>query len=231
MPAGTDERDDSPRQSRSRMSEVYDEIASHFSETRAYPWPEIEAFLDETADSPAVALDIGCGNGRHTALLADIADTVVGLDVSRALLGEARQKMATDGWSGHLLQGDAARLPLATDSVDVAVYVATLHHLPDRETRRASLSELNRVLAPGGRALVSVWSTAHDRFDTDAESGFDTTIDWTLPGGETVPRFYHIYAPAEFERDLESSGLTVESARISSGNCYGTVRAPATRRQ
>jgi len=70
---------------------------------------------------------------------------------------------------------------------------------------------------------VSAWSTAHDRFD--AEDGFDTTVDWTLPGGETVPRFYHIYAPAEFEADVADSDLEPVDFEVSSGNCYATVRA------
>jgi hypothetical protein len=81
------------------------------------------------------------------------------------------------------------------------------------------------VLADGGAALVSAWSTAHDRFDApvDAETGFDREIDWTLPGGETVPRFYHVYAPAEFDADLAASDLAVLDSRLSSGNCYAVV--------
>lgn len=215
--------------SRSQMQAVYDEIASHFSKTRAYPWPEVEAFVgdvDDRANAPVVGLDVGCGNGRHAALLAAVVDRVVALDVSRDLLAEARTKMVEDNWRAHLVQGDAASLPLETDCVDLAVYVATLHHLPERETRVESLAELRRVLTTSGRALVSAWSTAHDRFDVDSgtQDGFDTTIDWTLPGGKTVPRFYHIYAPAEFEEDLRASGLTVEDVFVSSGNCYAVVR-------
>jgi ubiquinone/menaquinone biosynthesis C-methylase UbiE len=118
---------------------------------------------------------------------------------------------------------DAARLPVRDSRVDLAVYVATLHHLPTRELRVRSLRELGRVLAPGGRALVSAWSTEHDRFDGH-DTGFDTTVDWTLPDGETVGRFYHIYDPEEFDADLERAGLTVESSVVSSGNCYATVR-------
>jgi ubiquinone/menaquinone biosynthesis C-methylase UbiE len=224
---GGNRGDDSPVQTPHDLREVYDEIASHFSETRAYPWPEIESFLDAIdGRSASLGVDVGCGNGRHTELLADVTDTVIGLDVSRGLLQEARAKMAEDGWIGQLLQGNAAELPLDSGTVDVAVYVATLHHLPNRETRVRSLRELDRVLGDDGRALVSAWSTAHDRFDTDGdeETGFETTIDWTLPGGETVPRFYYIYAPAEFERDIRESGLTIEESYVSSGNCYAAVR-------
>ena len=210
----------SEHRSPGRVHEVYDKIAAHFAETRHHAWPESREFLD--GRSGTVGLDIGCGNGRNTELLAGQVDRALGLDASRVLLGEARSRVEE---TVELLQGDAARLPVGTDTVDIALYIATLHHLPDRETRRASLAELARVLAPGGRALVSAWSTAHDRFDADADdpTGFDTTVGWTLPDGETVPRFYHIYAPAEFEADLDASRLTVEETWLASGNCYARV--------
>ncbi len=205
------------------VRETYETIAEHFSETRAHPWPEVETFVSDASPVP-VGLDLGCGNGRHAEVLRDRSKIVVGLDASRSLLGEARDRL--DGEWSRLVQGDAGRLPLRSDSVGLAVYVATLHHLPGRELRRESLNELARVLGPDGRALVSVWSTAHDRFDAnaDAEVGFDTTIDWTLPDETVVPRFYHIYAPQEFEADLADSNLQVENIRVSSGNCYAEVQ-------
>jgi ubiquinone/menaquinone biosynthesis C-methylase UbiE len=215
---------------RLRVRQVYDEIATHFSKTRAYPWPEVEAFLDgsgaDAGGASSVGLDVGCGNGRHAGPLGEVVEQVVALDASRGLLLEARGRSTENGWDASLVQGDAAGLPLAAGSADVALYVATLHHLPDRETRVRSLDELSRVLAADGRAFVSAWSTAHDRFDApaDAETGFDTTVDWTLPGGETVPRFYHIYAQAEFEADLEAAGVRIEESFVSTGNCYAVVR-------
>ncbi|PSP46562.1 SAM-dependent methyltransferase [Halobacteriales archaeon QH_1_68_42] len=201
---------------RAAVRATYDRIGAHFAKTRANPWPEVEDFLDGRAGG--VGLDIGCGNGRHTALLAECCDRAVGLDASRALLDVAREQAYAQS---SLAQGDAGRLPLASGSVDLAVYVATLHHLPTRAGRIASLTDLARVLAPGARALVSAWSTDHDRFDAD--EGFDTTVDWTLPGGETVDRFYHIYDAEEFRADLRESGVAVRSVRVSSGNCYAVV--------
>ena len=213
--------------SRADVRDTYERIGSHFSKTREYAWPEVEAFVEDQATSGR-GLDVGCGNGRHTALLAAHLDHVVGLDASAELLAAARDRVP-DGVG--LLQGDAAALPLDEDCVDLGLYVATLHHLPTRSGRVDSLDELARVLDPGGRALVSAWSTAHDRFDAspDADAGFDTTVDWTLPGGETVPRFYHVYAPAEFERDVAASALTLVSLEVSSGNCYGVVEPEGKR--
>lgn len=233
------------------VKRTYDRIADHFASTRAYPWPEVTAFLrpdatdavsrldDDAADAlvggaapplegtgrdgTGVGLDVGCGNGRHAEPLSSVVDRVVGIDVSAELLRTARRRARERGADRrpHLLQADAASLPMRSGTVDVAVYVAALHHLRPRARRVASLSELSRVLVPGGRALVSAWSTAHDRFD--AESGFDTTVPWTLPGGESVPRFYHIYDPAEFAADIGESGLRTVAATVSSGNCYAVV--------
>jgi SAM-dependent methyltransferase len=231
MDGGADDLD----RARRTVRDTYDDIAAHFASTREYPWPEVEAFL---ADAPSgrLGVDVGCGNGRHAEPMAERVDRVVGVDVSRGLLDAARER----AFDVELLQGDAAGLALADDCADLAVYVATVHHLPDRASRVRSLDELARVLAPGGRALVSAWSTAHDRFDAESvpaseagggspdeqrESGggFDTTVAWTLPGGETVPRFYHVYDPAEFRADVADSALALDGFEVSSGNCYGEV--------
>ncbi|ESS04866.1 MAG: methylase involved in ubiquinone/menaquinone biosynthesis [uncultured archaeon A07HR67] len=203
---------------------TYDRIATHFSKTRKYAWPEVETFLAGRAAERG--LDVGCGNGRHTELLADHAPRCLGVDLSRELLREAASRASERGFDDRaaFVHGDAARLPVSTDAVDLAVYVATIHHLSPRAARLRSLNELARVLRSDGVALVSAWSTAHDRFDRD--EGFDTAVDWTLPGGETVPRYYHIYDPAEFDADLADSDLTVVDVSVSSGNCYGVVRAP-----
>jgi len=206
------------------LQAVYDRIATHFAQTREYAWPEVESFIRDERDRRGEldrTLDLGCGNGRHAQLLAEDGAEVVGLDVSRGLLAEARQRATAREFSVDLVHGDAGRLPFKTDQFSQVVYVATLHHLPTREARRASLSEVGRVLEPGGRGLISVWSTAHDRFE--ATEGFDTTVDWTLPGGESVGRFYHIYDPQEFREDLDAAAIEVVDCRVSSGNCYAVV--------
>ena len=202
---------------------TYDRIASHFSKTREYAWPEIEEFLD--GRSGAVGLDLGCGNGRHAEVLAAHTDRTIGVDASRGLLTEAADRSLERGFPLDLVTGDAGTVPLQASAVDLAVYVATIHHLRSRERRLASLNELARVLAPGGHALVSAWSTAHTRFEDEETdgTGLDTEVDWTLPGGKTVPRYYHVYDPKEFDRELAASELVVESSEVSSGNCYAVV--------
>ncbi|MFT4957228.1 MAG: tRNA (uracil-5-)-methyltransferase TRM9 [Halobacteriales archaeon] len=210
--------------SRNGVRQTYDRIATHFSATREYPWPEVEAFLADR--SGRIGFDAGCGNGRHAELLQDHVDRVIGLDVSRGILDTARLRATDRNFEVDLLQGDAISLPIESDRVDLAISIATIHHLPSRAGRQESLGELARVLAPSGVSLVSAWSTAHDRFDASRtdDAGIDTTLEWTLPNDETIDRYYHIYAPAEFEADLNAGGLEIESSFLSSGNCYAVVR-------
>ena len=215
---------DSEERAAGSVQAVYDRIADHFASTRAYAWPEVESFVTAVADHDGLgrALDLGCGNGRHTELLAEHGADAIGVDVSRGLLSAAATRQREHGFAAALVQGDAATLPFADATVDQIVYVATLHHLRPEATRRQSLAELGRLLRPGGLALVSAWSTAHDRFD--AETSFDTTVEWTLPGGETVDRYYHIYDPDAFRAALNAvESIEPLVVTVSSGNCYGIV--------
>ncbi len=204
------------------VRETYDRIGRHFAQTRANPWPAVERFVADS-ETVAVGLDLGCGNARHAELLTERAERVVGIDVSRAVLETARKRSQKERFDIELCQADVTTLPISAHAIDLAVYIATIHHLPTRKARIESLNELARVLAPGGRALVSAWSTTHDKFRR--KEGFDTTVDWTLPGGETVPRYYHIYDSAEFESDMRKSELGVEEVFEERGNCYAVVRA------
>lgn len=207
--------------SRRGVRATYDQIAGHFAKTRPEPWPEIADFLDGRTGTKG--LDIGVGNGRHAELLADHVVSVFGLDLSVAALRTGLDRADQRGFQLSAVQGDAASLPFVNDAFDLAVYIATVHHLPTRDLRVRSLNELARVLDPAGAAIVSAWSTTHPRFSRD--TGFDTTIDWSLPDGETVERYYHIYDPGEFREDVASSDLTIEESFVSSGNCYAIVES------
>lgn len=206
---------------RTDVRDTYDDIASHFAKTRPDPWPPIEQFLADRRGT--IGLDIGTGNGRHAEVLAPCVQRVLALDISREALRTAITRANTKNFTIEPVLADAASLPIHPGTIDLAVYIATLHHLPTSTLRRTSLNELARVLTPDGTALVSAWSTRHESFERT--NSFDTTIDWTLPDGTRVGRYYHIYDPAEFSADLAASDLQIQETFIERGNCYGIVTA------
>jgi SAM-dependent methyltransferase len=104
------------------------------------------------------ALDIGCGTGRSLVGLAPTIPescTVVGLDVfdNRIILGNAPLLAQRNGRKAGIdvspVAGDAARLPVATDSQDVLTACRVLHDLPAADAER-TLREAHRTCAPDG---------------------------------------------------------------------------------
>lgn len=200
---------------------TFDAIAEEFAATRRDPWPAVEDWV-AARERGDVALDLGCGNGRHLPVLAERYGRPVGCDASRELLSLVPDRFAT-------VRGDLNALPLEDGVADAAVCIAALHHLPDRETRLGALAEIARVLAPGRRCLVSVWAIEHPRFDGERDEirsrGGDVTVPWTTDDGETHERFYHIYEREEFETDLAAAAPRTDRVWSHEGNHYAEIRA------
>lgn len=96
-------------------------------------------------------LDVACGEGYGSALLATRAARVVGIDVSQPAVDHARRAYAGIA-NLEFVRASCARLPLADASVDLAVSFETLEHL---EPQPEFLAELARVLKPGGILVLS----------------------------------------------------------------------------
>lgn len=96
-------------------------------------------------------LDIACGEGYGSALLARTAGSVVGVDVSPAAVAHASKAYA-DRTNLRYVEGSCTAIPLPDASVDVAVTFETLEHIEGQE---AFMAELARVLTPEGLLLLS----------------------------------------------------------------------------
>ncbi len=96
-------------------------------------------------------LDVACGEGYGSALLAKVAARVTGVDVSGEAVEHARR---TYGSAGNLefVRASCTRLPLADASTDLAVSFETLEHI---EGQGEFLDELARVLRPDGVLVLS----------------------------------------------------------------------------
>jgi len=126
------------RSSFDRLAPVWDENRS------ADAFAPVQAAIDALDEAPARVLDIGTGTGAVAALAAarfPNAD-VVGVDVSERMIEQARRKV---GARVRFHVADAERLPFADDSFEL---VTLGNMIP-------FFDEIERVTAPGGRALFS----------------------------------------------------------------------------
>jgi SAM-dependent methyltransferase len=96
-------------------------------------------------------LDVGCGAGHLVRALAALGARPVGLEITAEQLAPA---LAADDGSGiRYVVGRAQALPLPDDSLDVVVFMRSLHHVPVPEQFTA-LTEARRVLRPGGQVYI-----------------------------------------------------------------------------
>ena len=133
----------------------YDAIAHLYDEPRRDHAPDrlLEKFLAERRSGPSAdvrVLDVGCGTGKQ--LASNRARfgkmTLVGVDRSAGMLRIARAREAGVAW----IQGDAQALPVGSRTVDYATNQFSYPHISDKTQ---FVSEIFRVLRPGGRLLIA----------------------------------------------------------------------------
>ena len=149
-------------------------------------------------------LDLGCGFGRHAFEAARRGADVVALDAGRdevegvvatfVAMAQAGE-LPADGVHVAVVQGDALHLPFPEATFDRVICSEVLEHIPDD---LAAMTELTRVLRPGGTMAVTV-----PRF-------FPELVNWALsdeyhlvPGGHV-----RIYRRSVIVSRLASAGLT-----------------------
>lgn len=210
----------------SYVHEVYEEISTHFNETRHKQWPNVAKFLD-TLKLGDILLDVGCGNGKY--LQAKKGVFKIGCDRSHGLINICRNK------GFEVVVSDCLCLPYRDRSVDAAISIAVIHHLSTRERRKQAISEIARVLKPNGRCLIYVWakeqekgsiSSAYLKYSTGKRSvgpscaeqmteygvmlpihenrtkfaSSDMLVPWKRKGGGNFLRYYHVFEEGELER-------------------------------
>jgi SAM-dependent methyltransferase len=146
--------------------------------------------LAATMSSGKRVIDIGCGEGYGPSLLSRNAADVLGIDIAPEVVSHASGTYGRPGLSFEVM--DVNRLQAAPGSFDLAVSLQVVEHLLDES---GYFSEITRVLAPDGSALI----TTPNRL----------TIS---PGSEEPINPFHLreYTPGEFEEVLSGYFRSVE---------------------
>jgi len=133
------------------------------------------------------ALDLGCGEGRHTIHLARRGYDVTGLDLEPLALREAKARARQSGVQARFVAGNALDLRFPEGSFDLVLDYGCFHHVVARDWPRYR-REIARVLKPRGHLLLSVFSMKFRHY-----AGEPRTRNWLVHRNH----YDHFFAPAE----------------------------------
>ena len=144
----------------------------HFNDGAGYErmmgkWSRLagEVFLDWLKPPSGLRwIDVGCGNGAFTELLAErcAPAEIQGIDPSEPQLAFARSRHSAD--IAQFRQGDAMALPFADNSFDAAVMALVIFFVSDPA---AGVAEMARVVRPGGSVTSYAWDMENGGFPNE----------------------------------------------------------------
>lgn len=163
-----------------RVASFYDQadIACRFNASRSLSDEVLDQWVERIGRQigparRAVAVDLGCGTGRFTGVLArHFAEMVIGIDPSAPMLAAAAAQSA-GGKGVHFVRAAAERLPLARSSADLVFLSMVYHHFADDGR---ALASIRRVLRPGGCFCVrtctaeNLYTYVYQRFIPEARA-------------------------------------------------------------
>lgn len=193
----------------------YEEISDDFNQTRKSDWKEFNLFLDYIKNRDHLA-DLGCGNGRfYNFLKKHRKINYIGIDNSKALLKHARKELK----EVKFVEGSLLELPLKNNSIDVAVAIASLHHIPSKKLRKKTLEEIFRVIKLNGLAIITVWNLFQAKYkkyiwksrlrhilSLGKYDSRDTFIPWGKTG---VKRYYYAFKAVELKKLLAQNNFKI----------------------
>jgi SAM-dependent methyltransferase len=181
---------------------------AHAYESGRHGWPTVGVspmvgrFLRSAKGRGSRALDIGCGEGRHSAAFAQSGFVAVGVDLESKALVRARAALNGSPTRPSFLQANVFALPFTAGTFDVVVDYGCLHHVRRSDTPKY-LDQVVPLLKPGGYYLLSCFSTKFKH-----HAGERRTRDWLVHAGHYDRFFRRADFPAIFGRWFDILDLT-----------------------
>lgn len=219
----------------------YAQTAPHFNKTRQSAWSgwqQMLPFIPASTD-PLRVLDIGCGNGRFGAFLADHLQRPIhytGLDNSPELLAYAEVLLSDRVERVTLREQDVVASPPSTGLFDLVVLFGVIHHIPGYDDRHQFMRVVAQHVVAGGQLVFATWRFYEfERFrkriipwDTDWQvEAHDYLLDWQR--GTTALRYCHYVDNTEHQSLIAATGLHEQTRFRADGksndlNCYSILR-------
>jgi ubiquinone/menaquinone biosynthesis C-methylase UbiE len=184
-----------------RVQQEFTRQASQFATAAAVTRDDlVRRFVDAVpASTGSVVLDVACGPGIVTAMLAPRVHEVVAFDLTPEMLNQARQRCARAGLTNVTFrEGSATEMPFADASFDAVVTRLSLHHF---EQPALPLAEMARVLKPGGALVVADVSSSEVAEESELHNAIEILRD---------PSHVRMLPQSELLSAISGTGLTIE---------------------
>jgi ubiquinone/menaquinone biosynthesis C-methylase UbiE len=132
---------------RRAVQEEFERVAEAFAERTQGRFDEMDVVAFSRVRPEATVLEVGAGTGNFLSLFSGVAGRLIASDLTRGMLEVARRRH--DGI--EVVAADGARLPFRSGSIELVATAQALHHIQEP---LPVLSEMRRVVADEGRALV-----------------------------------------------------------------------------
>ncbi len=170
------------------------------------------AFAMEYAKDKQV-LDIACGDGYGSRLLAEKATWVTGVDIDQEVINLAKKKYKADNL--QFKQGDITQIPFNVETFDLVVCFETLEH---SSKHNELLSEIKRVLKKGGQLIIS---TPDKKWYTDQTGSSNLFHEKELYKEEFISLLKnHFEYVTLLEQKYFSGSLLLPSENYDQTKCY-----------
>jgi len=116
------------------------------------------AFETLQLSSEDLLLEAGCGIGRITCLTAPLVQEMMGVDFSFRSLVRCQERLPIEARAKtHLVQADISHLPFRSGLFTKGISCQVLEHVPTHDSRSQAIAEIDRVLRPGARFVLSAY--------------------------------------------------------------------------
>lgn len=193
-----------------RLQEIYSRTAAFYDQVVAEHQAAAKLIaiemLGRRRGERFLEVAIGTGWAFARLLAGSGSDAAVGLEVAPGMLDVARGRLTEGGFEPALLLADSARMPFRHAAFDCLLCTYTLECMSP-ELASAALTEMRRVLRPGGRAVIA------DLTDGEEEDA-EMTEEWKA-GFDRDPEFYGGARPIRLAPLLEAAGFSISERRYS----------------
>lgn len=192
------------------------EQVQHYHREASEGPAEAEAWLLQILPEQGRVLDLGCGAGRITRVLARRGLQAVGVDVSPNLIEQACSLTVDIEPKPQLLCVEALTLPFPDASFDAAVAFKLYGYIPSREQRLAYLAEISRVLKPSAPLLFPYYVVPPNAFSLYTDEQQAASQFRSLEPGDMFCNgagFVHWFTADQLRDELSCACLQLEAFR------------------